>query len=176
MALTKQEKQAQVKDLSDKMSRASSVIFANYLGLTVAQITKLRSHLKKGGAEMKVAKKNLIKIAAKEAKAPEVTDEMLPGDIACIFSYEEPTAGPGAAFKFGKDHPFVKLIGGIFEGKILSTAEANALATIPSRQQLLGTFAGMIQSPLSSFVRGIGSPLTTFARAMSEYAKTKPSA
>ena len=173
MALTKDQKKAQVADLTTKMKNASSVIFANYLGLTVAQITKLRSSLKKEDAELKVAKKNLIMIAAKEANAPEVTDAMLPGDIACIFSYKEPTSGPGIAYKFSKDHPFVKIVGGIFSGKILSTAESNALATIPGRTQLLGIFAGMIQSPLSSFVRGIGSPLTSFARAMSEMAKKK---
>lgn len=173
MALTRDQKAAQVKDLTQKMEKASSVVFTNYLGLTVAQVTKLRSHLKKEGAEMQVAKKNLIKIAAKEAKAPEVTDDMLPGDIACIFSYNEPTSGPGIAHKFAKDHPFVKLVGGIFSGKILSGSEALSLATIPSRQVLLGTFAGMIQSPLASFARGIGSPLTSFARAMSEVAKKK---
>jgi large subunit ribosomal protein L10 len=174
MALTRDQKVAQVKDLTQKMEKATSVVFAHYLGLTVAQITKLRSHLKKEGAEMKVAKKNLIQIAAKEAKAPEVTDDMLPGDIACIFSYEEPTAGPGAVHKFAKDHPFVQLVGGIFEGKTLTKSETISLATVPSRQQLLGMFAGMIQSPLSTFVRSIGSPLTSFARAMSEYAKKTP--
>lgn len=173
MALTRDQKVAQVKDLTQKMEKASSVVFANYLGLTVSQITKLRSHLKKEDAEMQVAKKTLIQIAAKNANAPEVTDDMLKGDIACIFSYKEPTSGPGIAYKFAKDHPFVKLVGGIFSGKNLSMVEANALATIPGRTQLLAVFAGMIQSPLSFFVRGIGSPLTSFARAMSEMAKKK---
>ncbi|MEQ1849335.1 MAG: 50S ribosomal protein L10 [Candidatus Peribacteraceae bacterium] len=176
MALTRDQKVAQVKDLTQKMAKATSIVFTNYLGLTVAQITKLRSELRKGGAEMKVAKKNLIQIAAKEANAPEVTDEMLPGDIACVFSYEEPTAGPSVTHKFAKDHPFVKLVGGIFDGKTLSKTEAVSLATIPSRQQLLGIFAGMIQSPISSFARSIGSPLTSFARAMSEYSKKAPTA
>lgn len=173
MALTRDQKVAQVKDLTQKMEKASSVVFTNYLGLTVAQITKLRSHLKKEDAEMQVAKKTLIQLAAKNANAPEVTDDMLKGDIACIFSYKEPTSGPGVTHKFAKDHPFVKLVGGIFSGKILSMQEATALATIPGRTKLLGMFAGMIQSPLSSFVRGIGSPLTSFARAMSEMAKKK---
>lgn len=174
MALTRAQKEAQVSDLTDKMKNASSVIFAHYLGLTVSDISSFRADLKKQDAEMKVAKKTLIQIAAKNANAPEVTDDMLPGDIACIFSYGEPTSGPGIAHTFGKDHPHIQIIGGIFSGKLLSEAEAKALGTIPSRQVLLGTFMMMIQSPLASFARGIGSPLTGFARAMSEYAKKMP--
>jgi len=173
MALTRQQKEAQVTVLTEKMKNASSVIFAHYLGLTVSDISSLRANLRKEDAEMKVAKKTLIQLAAKNASAPDVSDEMLPGDIACIFSYSEPTSGAGVAHKFAKDHPSIQLVGGIFSGKILSKDEALSLATIPGRLQLFGIFIGMIQSPLSSFVRGIGSPLTMFARAMSEYAKTK---
>jgi large subunit ribosomal protein L10 len=173
MALTRDQKKAQVADLTKKMQNASSVIFAQYLGLTVGNITKLRSNLRKEKAEMQVAKKTLIQIAAKDAKLPEVADGTLPGGVACIFSTTEPTAGAAVAFKFAKDHPQVKLVGGIFDGKILTAAEANALATIPSRLQLLGIFMSMCSAPLVQFASACSSPLTGFARALSEIAKKK---
>ncbi|MSR67392.1 50S ribosomal protein L10 [Candidatus Peribacteria bacterium] len=173
MALSRSQKALQITELKDKMSKASSVIFTQYLGLTVADITKLRSALRKEHAEMQVAKKSLIQLAAKEAKAPEITDEMLPGGIACIFSMKEPTAGANVAYIFGKTHPPIKLIGGIFSGKILSQTEANDLATIPSKQILLATFASMCMSPLVSFASACSSPLTGFARLLSEIAKNK---
>ena len=173
MALSRSQKAAQITELKDNMLNASSVIFTQYIGLTVADITKLRSALRKEGSAMQVAKKSLIQIAAKEAKAPEITDAMLPGAVACIFSMKEPTAGASVAFKFGKDHAQVKLIGGIFSGKVLSQTEANELAIIPSRQVLLGTFMSMCQSPLVSFASACSSPLTGFARLLSEIGKKK---
>lgn len=173
MALSRTQKEAQVAVLTEKMANASSVIFAHYMGLSVANVTKLRSQLKKEKAELRVAKKTLIQISAKQANTPEVTDDQLPGDIACIFSFGEPTAGASVAFKFAKDHPQVKILGGIFSGKTLTTAEANALATIPSKIQLLAMFMSMCQSPLVSFASACSSPLTGFARALSELAKKK---
>jgi large subunit ribosomal protein L10 len=176
MALTRDQKKAQVADLTKKMQNASSVIFAQYLGLTVSNITKLRSNLKKEKAEMQVAKKTLIQIAAKDAKLPDIADAALPGGVACIFSTTEPTSGAAVAFRFAKDHPQVKLVGGIFDGKFLTAAETNALATIPSRLQLLGIFLAMCSAPLVQFASACSSPLTGFARALSEIAKKKEAA
>lgn len=175
MALSRTQKEDQVKVLTDKMKNASSVIFTHYLGLTVADITTLRSHLRKEEAEMQVAKKSLIQIAAKNANAPEVSDSIIPGGVACIFSYKEPTAGAAITHKFAKDHPQIKLVGGIFDGKILSAQEASSMATIPSKLQLLGMFMSMCNSPLTQFASAVSSPLTGFARALSEISKKKES-
>ncbi len=173
MALSRAQKEDQVSVLTDKMKNASSVIFTHYIGLTVSDITALRSRLRKEEAEMQVAKKSLIQLAAKNANIPEVTDASIPGPIACIFSFKEPTAGAAVTHAFGKDHPQIKLIGGIFSGKILSAAEAATMATIPSKIQLLGMFMSMCNAPLTQFASAIGSPLTGFARALSEIAKQK---
>lgn len=174
MAPTRQQKEAQVKDLSEKMKNASSVIFAQYMGLSVAGITKLRSNLRKEDAEMQVAKKTLIQLAAKSVNV-DVADEAMPGGVACIFSFKEPTSGASIAFKFAKDNPVVKIIGGVFEGKVLSATDANALATIPSKLQLLAMFMSMCNAPLTQFASALTSPLSGFARAMAELAKKKES-
>jgi large subunit ribosomal protein L10 len=122
---------------------------------------------------MKVAKKTLMQLAAKEQGLPELEDKSLPGAIACIFSFEDPAIGAQVAFKYAKDHPQVSFVGGMFEGKILTQSDAKTFATIPSKQVLLATFAGMLQSPLRSFASMCNGPLTGFARAMSEVAKKK---
>ncbi len=176
MALTKDQKKAQVVELAEKIGKAQSVIFTHYIGLTVGDITKLRRELRAAGAEMKVAKKSLMRLAA-EQKGLQMNDEKdLSGPVACIFSYNDPIAGAQAAFKFAKDHKQVSFVGGLFEGKVLSKGDAMTLATIPSRQVLLGTFAGMIRSPLVSFASICASPLTGFARGLAEIAKKKESA
>lgn len=162
MALTKAQKTAQLTELKDMMKKAQSVIFAHYIGLTVSDVSNLRAKLKQSKSEMKVAKKTLMQIAAKETGLPEISDEAIDGPVACIFSYEDPLSGAQIAFKFAKDHTQVELIGGVFEGKLLTKEEAVRLAKIPSKIQLLGMFAAMCNGPLSSF-----------ARALSEIAKQK---
>ncbi len=176
MALTRTQKAAQLTELKGKMQNAKSVMFAHYIGLTVPDISNLRGKLREGKAELKVCKKSLIQLAAKEVNAPEILDTALPGPVACIFSNEDPVAGASIALKFSKENEKVKLIGGIFDGKLMNAAEASAFAQIPSRQQLLGIFITMVNTPLTQFVSACNGPLTSFARALSEVAKKQPAA
>ena len=171
MALTREQKSAQLKELKDKMKSSQSVIFTNYIGLKVSEVSELRKKLKAAGAEMKVAKKTLMRIAAKEEGFPVPEDANMTGPVACIFSMTDPIVGPQVAFAFSKEHNQIQFLGGFFEGKLLNKSDAMTLATIPSRLVLLATFAGMLQSPLRSFASIINSPLTGFARALSEKAK-----
>ncbi len=171
MAVTREQKKVQLEELKVKFGEASSILFAHYIGMSVGDVSQLRKKLKEAGAEMKVAKKTLMKLAAQEKGLPVPDDAMMQGPIACIFSKKDPTAGAQAAYAFSKDHPQVAFLGGIFEGKLLNKQSAMALATIPSRQVLLGTFAGMLRSPLHKFASIINSPLTGFARALKEMEK-----
>ena len=164
MALTKAQKTEQLQELKKKMQDSKSIMFAHYIGMTVADVSDFRSKLREKQSEMKVAKKTLMQIAAKELQMPEMSDDLMDGPVACIFSYDDPLTGAQIAFKFGKDHPQVELIGGVFEGKLMSKEETLRLAKIPGKQQLLGMFAAMCNGPLSSF-----------ARALSEIAKQKES-
>lgn len=170
MALSKDQKQAQVEDLTRKMSDASSIIYANYIGLSVSEISELRNNLREADAEMKVAKKTLMNLAAASAKMPTMEGTPLEGPVSIIFSYGDPLSGAQTAFKFSKDHDQVAIIGGVYDGKVLSKAEAIELAKMPSRPELLSIFVGMIQSPLVSFASMSSSPLVGFARALNEMA------
>ena len=173
MALTREQKAVQLQDLKDKFGKASSVVFAQYIGLTVSEVSDLRKKLRAAGAEMKVAKKTLMRMAAADKGVAEIGDDMMKGPVACIFSFADPIVGPQIAFKYAKDHPQVSFLGGVFEGKIISQADAKSLAQIPGRHILLAIFAGMIQSPLRTFASMCIGPLSGFARATSELAKKK---
>lgn len=175
MALTREEKATQLTELKEKMSKAQSIIFAHYIGLKVAEVSTLRRELKKGKAEMKVGKKTLMSIAAKDRGLPALPAPSFSGPVACIFSFADPLSGAQIAFRFGKDHQQVALIGGIFDGKVLSKEEAIAFAKIPGRVQLLALFAAMLRSPLISFASMCNAPLSGFARALSELSKKKTS-
>ena len=170
MALTKDQKIAQVKLLSDKLKNAKSVMFSHFTGLGVSDVSDLRKQLRENDAEMKVAKKTLMKLAFKEAGYPNIEPKEIDGAVACIFSYKDPLSGAQTAFKFSKEHDQVTLVGGVLDGKILTGEEAMELAKMPGRQQLLGMFVGMLNSPLVSFAALCSSPLEGFARALDQMA------
>ena len=171
MPVTRAQKEAQLTELKEKMSKSQSLMFAQYIGLKVSEVGELRQKLKEVNAEMEVAKKTLMRLATKDAGLPEISEKNLTGPVACIFSFSDPLSGAQVAFKFAKDHAQVKIIGGIFDGKLLTKEEAVEMAKMPGREQLLAMFASMLQSPLVSFASVCSSPLTGMARGLSELAK-----
>ncbi|MBI1934421.1 50S ribosomal protein L10 [Candidatus Peregrinibacteria bacterium] len=171
MALTRTKKAELTQDLTEKWQRASSILFTNYIGLSVTSISRLRRELRGVDAEMKVAKKTLLRRAAESLKNPFPEEQDLPGPVACIFNYTDPLSGARVAFAFGKEHPQVRLIGAIFEGKVLTGSAAVSLAQIPPRPTLLQIFASLCQTPLQQFAAVCGSPLQSFAIALQERIK-----
>lgn len=171
MALTKDQKTAQVKDIRSDLKRAKSLVWMQYRGLSVADISDLRRRMMEKDASMRVAKKTLFHIASKEEGYPEVSEESMEGPIAFIFSFEDEVSGAKVAFEFGKDHKEVRLLGGVMEGRVLSASDAEELAKLLSREDMLGKVVGMMQSPLSGFAIMCGSPLRSFVIAVGELAK-----
>jgi large subunit ribosomal protein L10 len=175
MAITRQQKEATLVELKEKFQKAGSVAFGQYSGLSVEQLSKLRKEMRAAGVEFKVAKKTLFKLAAKE-QGYDLPDELLEGTVGAAFSYEDSIAGPRLIKKFGKDKDFekLKLMGGIMEGKVMSIAQMKEIAGLPSKQELLAKFIGLLRSPLQSFYGTLQSPLSSFARAAQQYAEKKP--
>jgi len=173
MAVTKQKKEEILKELVDKFSRSQSVVFADYRGLDVASISELRGKCREGGAEMKVAKKTLIKLAAKD-QSIEVDDSAIEGPVVTTFSYEDPLSGIQILYKFSKGNDNLKLLGGIIDGQLVGPDVIQQYAKLPSRDELLAKLTGSMNSPLSGFV-GIGNSLVAgIVRVLNAYKDTKP--
>ncbi len=169
MALTKVKKQEIIADLTDKFKDSKSVFFSSYLGLSVNDLSEMRRDIKESGSKMVVAKKTLIKIAAKNAENIELPDESMDGAIACVFSNEDEIAAAKVVAKWAKSKKdFVTLTGGIFEGKALSKDDAIALSKIPAREELLAKLLGSLKSPISGFVRSLKSPISGFTNVCRE--------
>jgi len=171
MALTKDQKTAQVKNLRDSLKKAKSLVFMHYLGLTVSQVDELREKMSEKSAKMQVAKKRLFNIAAKEEGYPEVDEKNMEGPVAFIFSFEDEMSGAKIAYEFGKSAKAVEIIGGVLNGKVLDKNGAMELAKMLSHDELLAKFAMMLRSPLTSFASACGSPLGAFARAAKQIAE-----
>lgn len=174
MAITKDQKKEILTELVDKFGRSKSIIFADYRGLDVASVSDLRAELREKGAECKVAKKTLIKLAAKENKIDELSDEVMDGPVAATFSYEDELSGLKVLFKFSKKNDNLKLLGGVIDGKVVGTDEINALAKLPGREELLAKMIGSMNSPISGFVGVMSNLVSGFVRVLGAYKDSLP--
>lgn len=157
-------KQPIVDEISASVKDAQSVILVNYLGINVAGDTALRKELRENGVIYKVYKNTLMKRAF--AGSPlEPLSAHLEGANAIAISKDDPCAAARIVKKHLKANPTVTMIAGVAEGKYYDAAGVNALAEIPSREELLGRLLGSIQSPI-----------TNLARVLNQIAEKQPEA
>lgn len=175
MPVTREKKSVVLQDLIDKFARSKTVIFAGYRGLAVKGMSALRGQLRKGGSEMKIAKKTLMQIAAKENGIDAIPADAMEGPVAATFSYEDELAGLQALYKFSKENETLVLLGGIIDGKVVGPAEVKKYATLPSREQLLAKFMGSMNAPVTGWVSGLGNVIGGFVRALNAYKNSRSS-
>lgn len=137
------KKQEQVKELAEEIKEAKVVLLTDYRGITVTDVTKLRSDLRNVNAEYRVIKNNIIRRAL-EANGEKELDSALEGPVAIVMSKEDYLEPSKVIYNFTKDHDFYKIKGGIIEGKVMTAEEIITLAKLPSRQELLAKLAGAL--------------------------------
>jgi large subunit ribosomal protein L10 len=159
-----------VAAVKERLEKARSVVLADYRGLTVKEVTKLRATLRKQGVVLQVMKNTLGKIAADQAGVADVA-QYLTGTTVWAFSMEDATAGAKLLKEFARTNPKLVLKGGILDKKGFGPQMAEALADLPSREALLGQVAGMLQAPITGLVRVLQGPINKFAYALEDYRK-----
>lgn len=147
MAITKAKKGEVVDKLKAAFKGAASVVFVNFKGLTVGNTTEMRRTLKNEGVSYSVAKKTLTARALDEHKFQGEKPE-LPGELALAWG-EDLVAPARSVYGFMKKFPEnLKILGGIFEGRYMTSAEMLGIAQIPSMDVLRGKFVNIINSPI----------------------------
>ena len=145
-------KQPIVEEIANSIKDAQAVVLVNYSGLTVEQDTILRKELREAGVQYKVYKNTMMRRAF-EGTAFESLSDHLHGTNAIAISATDATAPARILDKFAKKNPALELIAGVVEGNYNDQAGIQALAGIPSREELLGKLLGSIQSPITNFAR-----------------------
>ena len=176
MPLTRQQKDELVAKLAEQMKAAKSVIFADYLGLSVSEISDLRAKMREQGVQFTVAKKTLLRLAAKEAGFGEVSPEVMEGPVGAAFSMEDEVAAAKLIHTAAKKNENLKLRGGLFEGRILSVDEAKQLAQIPSKEELLAKFVYLVKSPIQGFHGVLNNTISGFVRVLDAVKEQKEKA
>ena len=152
MSITRQDKEKIVQNLSDKFSRAKSIVFLGFKGLTVKEDGELRSKLRSEDIDYKVARKTLIKRGLKEVNIEGVEDLELEGPVGTAVSYNDEVAPARLAREYAKTNKKLKLLGGYVSNKYLDAAEIKALSLLPGKDQLRAQLVGTINAPVSGFV------------------------
>ena len=142
------QKEAEVEALAEKIQNSKLVLLADYRGINVEDVTKLRATLRKSNSEYKVIKNNITLRALKKCGI-EGLDEQLEGPTAVILDSDDYLEPAKAIYNFAKDNDFYKIKGGIIEGKVMTAEEIITLAKLPSRETLLGMLAGALLGNIS---------------------------
>ena len=141
-----------VEEISESIKDAQAVIIASYSGITVEQDTALRKEMREAGVHYKVYKNTMMNFAFKGTDC-EPLCKHLEGPNAVAISKDDATAPARILAKYAKDVKTLKLVAGVVEGNYYDEAGVNALASIPSREVLLGKLLGSIQSPIANLAR-----------------------
>jgi ribosomal protein L10 len=145
-------KQPIVKEIAELLDGAQAAVVVDYRGLSAEQDTKLRKELREAGVTYKVYKNTMIRIAAKGTPF-ETLDSSLEGPTAIAVSKEDATAPARILYNFSKTAPDLELKAGVVDGVTYDRDGIKVIATIPSRDELIGRLLGSIQSPITNFAR-----------------------
>ena len=153
---------AMLENIKADLENVSAMWIVDYRGLTVKEVEALRRGVREAGASMKVYKNTLMHIALEQLELPTL-DEMLSGPSAFIFAGDDVAASAKAV----KDNDILEIKGGLMEGAAVSPAEVEAIASLPSREELIAQIAGAI----SGVARGLAVAINGVPRGMAQVVK-----
>lgn len=166
------EKKQLVSEIKERLSQAQSVVIVENRGLTVAQVTDLRNKLRTAGADFKVYKNTLVKLAADDAGITGL-ESYLQGPVAWAFSLTDPVSAAKVLLPFAKSTDKLVIKGGIIENKVFAADGVKALAELPPREVLLAQVLGAMQSPLVGMANVLQGPIRKMAYALEAIRKSK---
>jgi len=170
MGRTLEDKQALVAELKQSLSQAQLAVVIDYKGLTVAEITDLRRRLIPSGAECKVAKNTLMRIAVQDDPKWQPMAEICKESSAFMLLKDDLGGALKAYQDFQKATKKTLIVrGGTMEGRLLTEADVKAIADLPSKEQLMAQIAGAINGVASKLAVGINEVPSSLARALQAY-------
>ena len=164
MALNREEKAAVIEEVSAQVAQAGSIVLAEYRGLTVEKITQLRKQARESGVYLRVLKNTLVRRAVKDTPYEKLADQMV-GPLMYGMS-ADPVAPAKLIASFAKANEQLVLKGGAMPNVVMDVAGVQALATMPSRDELLAKLLGTMQAPVATFVRTLNEVPTKFVRGL----------
>jgi large subunit ribosomal protein L10 len=151
------QKARTIDELSEQISRARMVIVTDYRGLKVSDLQTLRGNLRPSGGEFHVAKNTLTKIAASNVGV-EGLDDLLEGPSGLVFAFDDAVQTAKAVNDFVRTSRILAVKGGVMESRPISPADVEAIATLPSREELQARLLGLMVSPMARTLGVLSGP------------------
>ena len=155
-----------LEQIKGDLEGASAMWVVDYRGLTVADIQSLRRNVRDAGAVMKVYKNTIMHLALEQTNQPTL-DDLLAGPSAFVFAGEDAAAAAKAVKDFAKGNDNLAIKGGLMDAVALSAAEVEAIASLPSREELIAQIAGAI----SGVARGLATAINGVPRGLAQATK-----
>ncbi len=169
MAKTREQKEKIIEELSDKLSKAKSIIFTDYRGLKMNEMEELRQASFEKGIGYKVVKINLLKLAAKIAKVDINTEQFKEKPLAIGFGYEDEIITAKVIYGFARTHEKLEILGGLLDGRPMDIEEIKTFALLPGREELYAKLVGSIASPISGLVNVLSGNLRGLVSILFQY-------
>lgn len=174
MSLNRQEKAVVIEEVSAEVAKAQSIVIAEYRGLDVASVTVLRKTARESGVYLRVLKNTLVRRAV-AGTAFEPLAKQLTGPLIYGIS-TDPVAAAKVLAGFAKSNDKLVIKAGSLPNNLLDQEGVKALATMPSRDELLSKLLGTMQAPIAQFVRTLNEVPTKFARGLAAVRDQKAAA
>ena len=171
MGLSLEQKQAMVSEVATKLQGAQAVIVAEYRGLNVERVTQLRSKARKSGVYLRVLKNTLARRAIKGTPFEKLSEQMV-GPLMYGIS-QDPVAGAKVLSEFAKENELFVIKAGAMPNAVMSVQEIKALASLPSREELIAKLLGTMQAPMAKLVRTLNEVPGKFVRTVAAYRDSK---
>ena len=162
--MNREEKAELINTLQSTFAAATSVVIAHQVGLTVAESSDLRAKMREAGAGFKVTKNRIAKIAVQGTK-DEVLADMFTGPTA-VGTSADPVAAAKTLVEFAKSNDKLTIVGGTLDGALLDKAGIEALATMPSLDELRAKLVGLVNAPAAKLARIAQAPAGDLARVI----------
>lgn len=167
--MNREEKKQSISEIKNMVENNSATIIVYYQGLTAAQIHSLRGMLLVCGAEMKVIKNSLAKLAVSNTTAKEL-DGLLTGPTALVVS-NDPVGMVKNLTKFAKENASLVLLGGVVDNQIVDKKAIGMLSDMPSKDELRAKIVGLLNAPATKLVRLLNTPATQVVQVISAHSK-----
>lgn len=172
MPLSRTEKHDLVETYEQGLAEAPHVFLLGYKGISVPQVTELRSKIREAGAHYVVVKNRLAKLAI-NGKPLGVLEEDFQGPTAVAYSNDDPVVLAKTLTDFAKTVPTIQLKGGLLNGQQVAAEQIKDIANLPSRDELIAKLLFLLQSPVSRFVRALAAIQRDFVVVLDQVAKKK---
>jgi large subunit ribosomal protein L10 len=171
MPLTRRDKEEMVATYEGGLATSQHVFVLGFQGITVPQVTELRSRIRKQGGGYAVVK-NTLALRAVDGKALASVREHFTGPTAVAYS-ADPVSLAKVLTDFAKEVPTLTFKAGVVDGKAIAATQVGEIANLPSRTELVGKLVFLLQQPIARFVRVMGAVPQQFVQVMGQIQKSK---